>query len=509
MAIMTTSIESGPIRGIRGGNPLYSVFKGIPYAAPTSGDNRFQPPQPVEPWVEERLCDTFSDICMQGRLYAGLPFCDFFAKEFYPVEYPRSENSLCLNVWTPARNKGDKLPVMVWIHGGGFGSGYNHEMEFDGESICKRETILVTINYRVGPFGFFAHPELSAQQEKGCSGNNGILDQIAALQWVQRNIGAFGGDPDNVTIFGQSAGGISIMTHLISPLSRGFFAQAIIQSGSFGLLMPGMMHTLAEAEAYGVKVCEILGCTLQDLCRMPADELQSAFERAERSGAGPYPKLVIDGHVFSDNMFNAFQRGDACDVPIMTGMVSGDKGLGYGLPPAGVTADARKLLKQRLGVMPSRIIENIDWPEDMESISVKLFDAVQLEDLIIAGAHIRHNQSPVFAYYFDPEIPGHDDYNFVDDKVAYHSAELWYIFGTLNRCWRTFDGRHHDLSQQMIDAWTRFARSGDPNGDGLPVWPPVTLESPQMMNFNERETRAAPASNLETKALLDAISDFA
>ena len=207
MPLRSTIISDGPVRGVPCGNPIFTVYRGIPYAAPTSGMNRFRAPQKPESWKEERLCDTFSDICMLDKLIGGMPFSDFFLKEFYPYAYRCSEDSLYLNVWTPAQKMDEKLPVMFWIHGGGLGSGYGHEMEFDGEAFCKTGVILVTINYRVNFFGFFAHPDLSAENEHHVSGNYGFLDQVAALRWVHENISAFGGDPENVTIFGQSAGG--------------------------------------------------------------------------------------------------------------------------------------------------------------------------------------------------------------------------------------------------------------------------------------------------------------
>ena len=264
---------------------------------------------------------------MQASPIQGLPFGDFFLKEFYPYRYRCSEDSLYLNVWTPAQSVDEKLPVMVWIHGGGFGSGYGHEMEFDGEALCKAGVILVTINYRLNYFGFFAHPDL--RDEHGVSGNYGILDQVAALRWVQENIEAFGGDKDNVTIFGQSAGGASIVSHLITDLSDGLFSKAIIQSGTFTMAGNIMMSSMEEGEEWGVKACEYLGKTIEQLREMPAEELASAFEDAEKH-IGPAPKLVVDGYVFKERPFDALKSGQWKNVPTIAGSVSGDKDLHVG-----------------------------------------------------------------------------------------------------------------------------------------------------------------------------------
>ena len=196
MPMRVTKISTGMVQGVPCGNPRITVFRGIPYGDTTAGKNRFRPPQPPKPWEGVRLCDTFSEIAMQRMAPAGMPFGDFFRKEFYPVEQKCGEDCLKLNVWTPAKSSEERLPVMFWIHGGGLGSGYGHEMEFDGEALCKEGVVLITINYRLNYFGFFAHPDLSAESEYGVSGNYGMLDQIAALKWVQENIAAFGGDPD-------------------------------------------------------------------------------------------------------------------------------------------------------------------------------------------------------------------------------------------------------------------------------------------------------------------------
>lgn len=466
MALRTTTTQYGPVRGVPCGNPTYTVFRGIPYAAPTEGANRFRAPQPPKSWQGERLCDTFSDICMQSSPVKGLPFGDFFLKEFYPYQYQCSENSLCLNVWTPAQSSGEKLPVLFWIHGGGLGSGYGHEMEFDGEAICKAGAVLVTINYRVNCFGFFAHPELAAEDPSGVSGNYGILDQIAALQWVRDNIEAFGGDPQRVTIFGQSAGGASVIAQLITELSRGLFASAIIQSGAFAIATEAMVSDYKSAEQWGIDFCSLTGKTVADLRHMPAHELMALFAEGEQK-LGPAPKLTVDGHVLPARPLECLQNGLWKNIPIMVGSVRGDYALAFG--------------------------DN----ETASSAGIAQDDVAFIGDALVGLLQAQPDRIPAHVYYFDPYIPGHDIYNFVEDGVPYHSAELWYIFGTLDRCWRSLDGRHHDLSADMIKYWTNFAKNGDPNGDGLTPWTPFTAQQPQELYLTENAVTMRPVKNVD------------
>lgn len=454
MPMRVTKISTGMVQGVPCGNPRITVFRGIPYGDTTAGKNRFRPPQPPKPWEGVRLCDTFSEIAMQRMAPAGMPFSDFFRKEFYPVEQKCGEDCLKLNVWTPAKSSEERLPVMFWIHGGGLGSGYGHEMEFDGEALCKEGVVLVTINYRLNYFGFFAHPDLSAESEYGVSGNYGMLDQIAALKWVQENIAAFGGDPGNVTIFGQSAGGGSVVSHLSTPKTDGLFHKAIIQSGSFGVMSYAMTNTLEDAQNWGVKACEIMGKSVEELRQMPMEDLYDAFEKAARE-IGPVPRQSIDHVLYDEAPGMALLNGHLKNVPIITGAVKGDTSL--------------------------RLTTDVEGLRDLPGEDVTI-----LGDGAIALKQAQEGRIPAYVYFMDPYIPDGDEFHFVPDGVAYHSAELWYVFGTLNRCWRHFDGRHYDLSYDIIKYWTNFAKTGNPNGKGLPAWEPVTEESQTRMVFNEK-----------------------
>ncbi|MGI6333167.1 MAG: carboxylesterase/lipase family protein [Saccharofermentanales bacterium] len=487
MALMMTTIDTGNVRGVLCGNPLITVFKGIPYGAPTSGQNRFAPPQPAEKWTGERICDSFPDICYQPEMTPGIPFMDFFIKEFYPHRYPMSENSLALNVWTPAETPTEKLPVMVWIHGGGLSTGYGHEMEFDGEAIARRGVVLVTIQYRVDVLGWFAHPDLTRESPYDMSGNNWLFDQIAALQWVQRNIGAFGGDPANVTIFGQSAGGGSVVSHLISSKSNGLFAKAIIQSGSFGVAGDTRMSTqLSAGEAWGVKACEILSQSVVGLRAMSGLEAYQALKYAEENGAGPAPRQLIDPYLLPMSAAKAFATGQAKNIPLMVGSVSGDGGL---FVEPDLKPDERKkhAIQMRLGQNADEFFTQFS----LDGSGGKIADAIinagpSLGDMAVALGQVKNGHLPSYVYYFDPFIPEHNIAPFVEDGLAYHSSEMWYIFGVLNRCWRRFDGRHFDLSQAMTDYWTNFAKTGNPNGSGLPKWPAFRADQQSMLRLNER-----------------------
>ena len=249
MALLQVKIESGIVEGIPGWNQAVGLFRGIPYAAPPVGELRFKEPQPAKPWDGVLKAYNYGNISYQERR-ASEGGGDLIGNEFYCVDWPRSEDCLYLNVWTPANSAEEKLPVGVYLHGGGYAQGYGHLNCYDGEGFAKRGCITVTLNHRLGIFGYLAHPELTAENEHHSSGNYGVLDIIAALKWVKRNIAAFGGDPDKITVFGQSGGGSKVMTMIASPLTKGLITGAIMQSGG-GLTRVRGELTLAEAEKKG------------------------------------------------------------------------------------------------------------------------------------------------------------------------------------------------------------------------------------------------------------------
>ena len=497
----------GKIEGVHGNDASVMVYKGIPYAAPPVGKLRFMPPRRPEKWDGVRKCHEFSKISLQPLPMSGTPFAEFFRKEFYPYKEKQSEDSLYLNVWTPAQSADDKLPVMFWIHGGGLTTGYGHEMEFDGEAIAKKDVILVTCNFRLGYTGFFAHPEISAKNLHKTSGNNTILDQIMALKWVQENIRAFGGDPDNVTVFGQSGGAAATVGHLCSPLSEGLLHKAIIQSGVSGIDLHTFGHdTLEYAQNWGVKVCEVLGMSLDELMEVPGDRLEYLLEYAEQNGAGRKPGESMDGYVFPFHQQEAGEKGLLRDLPIMSGSLSGDKGGGLFSVPGFEGQPEEEAAFKCFGSRYTRFMEQYSKQQFPELYQYMINNESYYDLISFGEQQNRHGKKAPYQYYFDAWIPGKNENGFVEDGTAYHSAELWFVFGTLNRCWRPFDGRYYDLSEKMITYWTNFARSSDPNGPGLARWEPYVPGERGIMRFNENQTgtvfRAGREADIITEFLI-------
>jgi len=464
MALLEVSTQSGIVRGVRANNHGYSIFRGIPYAKPPVGALRYAPPQAVEPWEGILDCDRWPKACMQeqGSFW-------FFEKEFYPVPKDMSEDCLYLNIWTPAREPGEKLPVFFWIHGGGYGGGYSYEMEFDGEAMCKRGCILVTINYRCNSFGFFAHPELTARFGK--SGNAGMYDQIAALKWVHENIAAFGGDPDNITVHGQSAGGMSTKALLASPLCRGLMNRAIIQSAG-GLNDWSTFRTMAEQEQFGVKLLETAGLSLDELLALDS---QAAFDTLQKAAAKQADNPMqlgfspcLDGEALVAAPSKCLSDGTINTDSLMCGAVGGDAGLNAQSIGMGAFGQAG------------------DVPPFICCAATLSLARVRAEAL-----------KPIYGYEFDHSLPGGDGLG------PFHSVELWFMFGSLHRAWRPWTGYDYVLSDTMVDYWCSFARTGDPNTEGRPFWPAYTNEDPRLMFFGDDKIEALdPIQSTEDEALI-------
>lgn len=413
----------------------YSLFLGIPYAKAPVGELRWRAPQEHEGWEGVYHADHYPNRSMQEA--HPMPFFD---KEFYDDperKTPYSEDSLYLNIWTPAEDAGEKLPVAMWIHGGAFLGGCGHEKEFGGEAFCKQGVILVTINYRLGPLGFLAHPWLTGENRAmggpGVSGNYGSLDQIAALKWVREHIEAFGGDPENITVFGQSAGGESTHTLTTSPLTRGMISKAIIQSG-LGLTRD---RTLADAERDGLEFAENAGVqSLEEMRDLTVEQIFAAAGPLIGRGFAMDSMTFapnIDGCLLEQGFDEALEQGNVHDIPYMVGSTKQD-----------IRVDLEKLAEGELGVVYECCKH---WGEERQKSGSK----------------------PAWVYYFTRQLPG-------DDAGAFHSSELWYMFGTLNRCWRPSTEADFALSDHMVTYWANFMKTGDPNGDGLPQWKPYADE---------------------------------
>ena len=410
----------------------------------------------------------------------------FYSREFYQCRKPMSEDCLYLNIWTPAESGQSRLPVMFFIHGGGYKSGYSHEVTFDGDALAQQGVLLVTIEYRLGSFGYLAHRELRAESPWGACGNYGLLDQIAALKWVRRNIAAFGGDPDNITIFGQSAGAMSVENLITSPLTEGEIAKAIMQSAGGYVEEQATslsMRSLESAEELGAEFLEFLGCsTLAQARALPA-ELIAEKERVflEEIQPNAFFAPIIDGYSQLRSAGEAVKNYQYADIPYIVGATANENGAFTYLPPP----DPQVFLtavKSRFGDDAQEFLDLIGFAEDPE----KAMREGGWDDMLKPGifawadhAADRPERKPTYLYYFDRKMPG-------DQAGAYHSAELWYVFQTLQRCWRELTGVDYDLSRAMVRYWANFAKNGDPNGDGLPEWTAYTKSRRGSMRLGER-----------------------
>lgn len=478
-----TRLEPGQVKvtgGIIQGTVLddMTVYKGIPFAAPPVGENRWKAPQPVVPWEGVKDATKFGKGPIQG---SGKETEEF------------SEDCLYLNVWTPAKSPKDKLPVLVWIYGGGFSMGSSAFN--DGSELARKGVILVSMNYRVGQLGFFAHPELSAENPEGVSGNYGILDQIEALKWVQENIAAFGGDPEKVTIFGESAGGISVSMLCASPLAKGLFRGAISQSGgSFGPPRedpyPGEnMMRLADAEKDGVKFAERLGAaSIDDLRAMDPSRLGLPFTLA--GGAWP----VVDGYVIPDDQYLLYDAGKFNDVDILVGYNS-DEGASFTFGNNSAEAHKASVI-ERYGPFAEALLKEypVEGPVLTKSARDLSRDAsFGWHTWTWARLQAEKGNSNVYLYYFD-QHPDHSD-------GSPHGQDVDFVFKALKNEAVDTD---FELSDIMATYWTNFAKYGNPNGEGLPEWPEFTSENHVTMVLKGDAPYPAPVPDESSMEVLDA-----
>jgi len=466
--------ENGLVKGFPGTNARIAVFKGIPFAAPPVGENRFRAPQPAESWVGVRECYEYGPIAMQG-----IPGKDpeaFYSKEWHvDPEIPMSEDCLYLNVWTPAKTGDEKLPVMMWIHGGGMQEGYGHEQEFDGEHFAKRGIVLVSITYRLNVFAFMAHPEITAESPEAPT-NFGLLDMEAAVDWIRRNIAAFGGDPENITCFGQSGGGDAVQHLSCSPVMKGKFQRAIIQSAGLNAMfypalpfLDATAQDLSAGEERGIEFFDYLGIKTLEEARALSAQYITDKQLRWRAETGRYMHPWIDRKFCFATPAETMVKNEINDLSIMV-TATGDEFFAGARAPL---ADwAQKMFGDRAEEYLD-IVKKMAGSDDPE-VLVKTADfssfcvANRLTAEILAK-----NGREVYFSVFDPEIPG-------DDAGAFHSCDLWFEFETLASCWRPFDGHHYDLSRKMCNYFANFARTGDPNGpdaDGTPM--------PEWKTYNE------------------------
>lgn len=469
-----------------------TVYRGIPFAAPPVGRLRWRPPQPPFTWSGVRKADQFAPVCMQDHPW------------WTGGNTQVSEDCLYLNVWTPAPSPGAALPVMVWIYGGGFSSGSASMPIFDGAQLAKHGVVVVTIAYRGGPMGFLALSALSAESEHHVSGNYGLLDQLAALRWVQNNISAFGGDPHHVTIFGESAGAISVSILAASPLGRGLFQRAISESGgSFGPTRtppaPGEnIQTLRNAEREGVAFEKRLGVSsLAQLRRLSA----AAIQRASTRPVEFWP--VLDGWVIPGDQFNLYQKGRYSDVPVLIGTNS-DEGALFGAPPS--RTDYLHSVQARFGPFATRVLQQYpataaQWRQS--SMDLMRDAGFAWQTWVWARLQAKTGRSKVYLYYFDHVPPRPADAPWRSAKGAVHSEEIAYVFQYDQSPSLQWGPTDRLLSNEMSTYWTDFAKNGDPNGPGMPHWPAFTNSTPSVMHFTDAP-HAGPVPNLVKLKVLDA-----
>ena len=451
------------------------VFRGLPYAAPPVGSMRWKPPVPAPVWNGVRDATKFGAACFQPKPRAASIYADPPAR--------MSEDCLFLNIWTPegARN----TPVMVWIHGGSLTGGASSETMYDGAALAKRGIVVVSINYRLGALGYLALPELSAESADHISGNYGLLDQIEALRWVKRNIAAFGGDPNRVTAAGESAGGLSVLYLLASPLARGLFHRAILES-SYMISTPELRENRfgeEPAESSGVQLAAKLKA--RDLAGLRAMDPDAITERAPLTGYLPFG--TIDGHVLPHQLVEVFDRGEQARVPVLVGFNSGEiRSLRFLAPPAPASEAAyTAAIRERYGPLAGAWLRLYPASNLAESILAAPRDALYGWTAERVATKQTAAGQPAFLYFFDHGFPAAD----AAGLHAFHASELPYIFGTASRTpppWPKMEMTlaENRFAEAIRDYWASFVRTGTPRAEGQPHWQPFG-SSKAYMNFGD------------------------
>jgi para-nitrobenzyl esterase len=451
------ALDTGLVSGAPGSNPEVRVFKGIPFAAPPVGSLRWSPPQPPQPWSEVRQASEFGPRCMQGRGGGD--------------DATVSEDCLYLNVWTAADSPAERRPVIIWSYGGSLRSGSGSQLQYDGEALARKGVVFVTYNYRLGMFGFFSHPELTKESPHNASGNYGLMDLIAALEWIQRNITAFGGDPDRVTLMGESAGASLVACTITSPRAKGLFHRAIAQStGCTGTSRIGSpLTTLHEAEEQGLRLATSMGApSLSQLRALSADEIL-------RRGEGM--RVIVDGWNILDDWLATLKQGRQSDVNLLLGSNKDEGTFPIFGVPNGSPEEFISRSRQQFGELAGTYLRFYPAGSTAESDTSQL---AAFRDLVFwnlrtwASYQMTTGTATSYLYFFTrepPVAPGQRS------RGASHTAEIPYAFNNLhleNRPWTEVD---YKLAEIMSSYWVNFAATGDPNGPGLPLWPRYSTES--------------------------------
>ena len=490
--LRVVKVKNGLLKGLVGKDPRITAFRGVPYAKPPVGEFRWRAPQPAEDWEGVKECYEYGDMPMM-RVHPGYGD-DFYTKELHPTaaDYGMSEDCLYLNIYSPAKTADEKLPVFCYIHGGGLQDGYNYEIEFDPERVARRGVIVVMIAYRLGLFGFLAHPEITARTPEGeVISNFGFQDQALAIRWVHENIAAFGGDPDRVVICGQSAGAGSVQAQICAKQNAGLIAGAICQSGvsmafgdekkPFGAAMP-----LSDAEAHGVDFFTKAGIKdLAEAQEMDAAELMKRLGEITadwRFGFGQ----CIDGRFVTESVWDSYYNDRVMDIPMIIGLCF-DETQG-GLFGRDFTKKDFEEWAEEMGEDKDELIRLAGVKSDEDAAALGLSDA---KNMLLSGSRgfceLRSGQGKkVYYYIFNHDIPG-------DDAGSFHGSDLWFMFDSLGNSWRPFEGKHYDLARQVTSYWTNFVKTGDPNGmdyngNPLPEWKTYRNEEKAVMKFLDEAT---------------------
>jgi para-nitrobenzyl esterase len=487
---LTTTVEvtGGAIEGVEQ-DGIFS-YKGIPFAAPPVGDLRWHAPEPVEAWTGVRKADTFGPACMQAGNSMG-------------NTAPVSEDCLYLNVWSPAKQTDEKIPVLFWIYGGGFSGGSTSTPMYDGAGFAKKGVVFVSVAYRVGPFGFLAHPELSLESGGRGSGNYGLEDMIAGLKWVQKNIGRFGGDPSKVTIFGHSAGGMAVNMLAASPVTKGLFNGAICMSGgSFAPLqtsnqaVTGLgIPALDVAESTGEEFLKNLGAADIEAARaLSAEEIQKSL------GGGLRFRPVADGYIIPTDLYTLYQEGRFNDTPILVGNTSDELGSFRGSKSI-TAAQFERQVKSQYGPLADTILEA--YPHSTDAEAARSSKDLSRDSMFAwstwtwARLQSEKGRGKAYEYYYDyhPNSP---------EGGSGHGSDVPYAFQTLGPGPQGAPKPEDlKLSDMISSYWSNFAKTGDPNGPGLPEWPAFTDNDQKAMVF-DTEPSARPVPNLDKLKAYDA-----
>lgn len=487
------TVENGKLQGTTNEDHSVRMFKGIPFAAPPVGELRWKAPQPAPGWGGVRQADKFGAACMQTNVFG-----DIYFRDAQP-----SEDCLTLDIWIPAKPASAKIPVIVWFYGGGFVAGSASEPRYDGENLAKKGVIIVNPNYRLGVFGFFSHPELSKESGRNASGNYGLLDQVAALQWVVKNIAVFGGDPQNITIAGESAGSLSVSALMASPLSRNLFQKAIGESGAFFPSGPsaGMqLKPVVETEQLGVKFAESVGAkSLAEMRAKPGYELLQAAAKQNRGfGFGPN----IDGYFLPTCALSVYQESAQSHVPLLAGWNADEGKMFVLMAPQKPTAKSfAEQANARFGDRATEFLKLYPATTDQEALLSA--EALAGDDFIAFSTwkwidmQRRTGNSPVYEYRFE-RVPAVKPGAMIGpipaaEAGSRHACEIEYVFQTLKSQagvpWMDEDFK---VSDAMSSYWVNFAKTGNPNGSGLPNWPKYdSKDGYQVMHLSGKNTHAA------------------